>query len=76
MEDCATSTQGGGGVVTGDFYCRSSLEGTLEVVNCRIDVEVNFYDVLYGLLEGRGTGTTPLKSKLPHQLTAMREAVI
>ena len=37
---------------------------------------VQFYDVIYGFRDIRGTGTTSLESKLLQKLTAMREEVL
>ena len=52
---------------------RKALPG---VANWRIRAAVKIHDVLYGLREGRGTGTAPLKYKLIHQLTKTRKGFL
>ena len=46
------------------------------VLNCRFTTSIAFHNIIHGFRSGCGTGTTSLKSKLLHQLTAMREEVL
>ena len=46
------------------------------VLNCRFTTSIAFHNIIRGFRSGCGTGTTSLKSKLLHQLTAMREEVL
>ena len=45
-------------------------------LNCRFTASITHHDSLHGFRAGSGTGTTTLKVKLIHQVTAMIEEVL
>ena len=47
-------------------------EELLGLVNCQIEAEANFHEVIHGFQAEQGTGTTSLEAKLLQNLTKIR----
>ena len=69
-------TKGGSGYFQGIGLIEVLCKTVTIFLNRRFTAAITFHDVLHRFWAGRGTGTSNLKSKLLHNLVAMREAVL
>ena len=69
-------------ILKGEMYCRGiglvevMWNVVAEILNIRITSSITFHDFLHGYMEGRGTGTVTLETKLLQQLADLGEEVL
>ena len=51
-------------------------KATTSIINQRLTTAIKYHNIFHGFCTGRGKGTSTLETKLLHQMTAMREAIL